>query len=279
MSSNVDVIALQGYENFSVLQSSIHDAWARRWSSRLETRLKYSNGNAFETFPFPHDISFLMDIGVSYLSIRDELMRLNGEGLTKTYNRFHDPREKFSLIECLRLAHREIDRALADAYGWVDLDLGHDFHEVSYLPENDRVRFTISEPARIEALRRLSELNRQRYEEEVAAGLHGSTASRSTARAPRERRAASADAAQPTFNFDGDAPATKHTADPAAAILSFLASRIGWHAKADVLAATSITDGQWNAAITDLVAGGKVERQGERRGARYRATAAVGAAQ
>lgn len=278
ISSNVDVIALQGYEHFSVLQSSIHDAWARRWSSRLETRLKYSNGNAFETFPFPHDISCLMDIGVSYLSIRDELMRLNGEGLTKTYNRFHDPRENYSLTESLRLAHREIDRALADAYGWVDLDLGHDFHEVSYLPESDRVRFTISEPARIEALRRLWELNRQRYEEEVAAGLHGSTASRSTARAPRERRAASADAAQPTFNFDEDTPTTKRTADPAAAILSFLASRIGWHAKADVLAATGISDGQWNAAITDLVAGGKVERQGERRGARYRATDVVGAA-
>ena len=81
------------------------------------------------------------------------------------------------------------------------------------------------------------------------------------------------------FNFDEDTPTTKRTADPAAAILSFLASRIGWHAKADVLAATGITDGQWNAAINDLIASGRVERQGERRGARYRAEDAGGAAQ
>jgi hypothetical protein len=44
----------------------------------------------------------------------------------------------------------------------------------------------------------------------------------------------------------------------------------GWHAKADVLAATGITDGQWNVAITDLISRGRVERQGERRGTRYR---------
>lgn len=270
ISSNVDVIALQGYEHFSILQSSIHDAWARRWSSRLETRLKYSNGNAFETFPFPHDISCLMDIGVPYLSIRDELMRLNGEGLTKTYNRFHDPREKFSLIESLRLAHREIDRALAEAYGWVDLDLGHDFHEVSYLPENDRVRFTISETARIEVLRRLAELNRQRYEEEVAQGLHGSAAPRTSARAPRTRRITSAATAQPSFDFESGAAATVNGATSAAAILGFLNTHRGWHAKADVLATTGITNGQWNVSITDLMANGKVERQGEKRGARYR---------
>jgi hypothetical protein len=43
----------------------------------------------------------------------------------------------------------------------------------------------------------------------------------------------------------------------------------GWHAKADILAATGITDGQWNDAISALIGGGRVERRGERRGARY----------
>ena len=61
----------------------------------------------------------------------------------------------------------------------------------------------------------------------------------------------------------------------AVVILGFLSAHDGWHAKADVLAATSITDGQWNAAIADLIAVGRVERQGERRGARYRATTGV----
>jgi hypothetical protein len=62
-----------------------------------------------------------------------------------------------------------VDIAVARAYGWADLDLGHGFHAVPYLPANDRERFTISEPARLEVLRRLGELNRQRYDEEKAA--------------------------------------------------------------------------------------------------------------
>ena len=51
--------------------------------------------------------------------------------------------------------------------------------------------------------------------------------------------------------------------------MEFLKASSGWHAKADILGATGITDGQWNAAINDLIAGGRVERQGEKRGARY----------
>lgn len=72
----------------------------------------------------------------------------------------------------MRKLHREIDLAVARAYGWDRLDLEHGYHAVPYLPENDRTRFTISETARVEVLQRLSALNRQRYEHEVEAGLH-----------------------------------------------------------------------------------------------------------
>ena len=68
----------------------------------------------------------------------------------------------------LRRLHRELDIAVRDAYGWQDLDLGHDFHEVETLPENDRVRYTISPAARKEVLRRLLALNHQRAAEEKA---------------------------------------------------------------------------------------------------------------
>jgi hypothetical protein len=78
------------------------------------------------------------------------------------------------LLELRRL-HRELDLAVRDAYGWQDpstgsgqaLDLGHDFHEVETLPENDRVRYTISPGARKEVLRRLLALNHGRSAEEV----------------------------------------------------------------------------------------------------------------
>ena len=93
-------------------------------------------------------------------------------GLTALYNLFHNPAEKDSELEEMRKLQCEIDEAVRDAYGWGDIDLGHGFHEVGYLPANDNVRYTISEPARIEILKRLSALNRQRWEEEEAAGLH-----------------------------------------------------------------------------------------------------------
>lgn len=72
----------------------------------------------------------------------------------------------------MRAHQKQIDNAVRDAYGWTDLDLEHGFHEVGYLPANDNVRFTISESARIEVLKRLAKLNKERWEEEEAAGLH-----------------------------------------------------------------------------------------------------------
>jgi hypothetical protein len=71
----------------------------------------------------------------------------------------------------LRELHVEMDNTVLDAYGWQDIDLRHDFYEVDYLPENDRVRFTIHPDARKEVLKRLLELNHKIHEEEVNAGL------------------------------------------------------------------------------------------------------------
>lgn len=207
-------------------------------------------------------------------------MRDEGMGFTRLYNRFHTKTESDPRIEGLRTLQREMDAAVARVYGWGDLDLEHGFHEVPYLPENDRVRFTISETARVEVLRRLSELNRQRYEEEVARGLHGSKATESATRKPRTRRTEPTSVRQSSFGFDitpanegrylkAAEPSAGYRAGPAHAIVEYLKTRPGWHPKSDILAATGITDGQWNAAITELLASGRIERQGERRGARY----------
>ncbi len=263
----------------ALLNSSIGQAWVWQQSSRHETRLRFAPSDAIETMPFPKELDVLDPLGEAYLKARRKVMGDEGIGFTKLYNRFHTDTERDPRVEGLRALQHEMDAAVACAYGWDDLALEHDFHEVPYLPENDRVRFTISETARIEVLRRLSELNRQRYEEEVAQGLHSDAAPRASARAPRARRITSAATAQPSFDFESGAAATVNGATPATAILGFLSAHDGWHAKTDVLAATGITDGQWNAGIADLIAGGRVERQGERRGARYRATDTGGSAQ
>lgn len=60
-----------------------------------------------------------------------------------------------------------MDHAVAAAYGWPDLDLGHGFHDTA-----QGLRYTISEPARREVLARLLALNHERYAAEVKAGLH-----------------------------------------------------------------------------------------------------------
>jgi hypothetical protein len=144
--------------------------------------------------------------------------------------------------------------------------LEHGFHLVDYLPEGRNLRYTICESARLEVLRRLSELNRQRYEEEVARGLHTDA----TSLAPRAGRAINAATPQSSLDFETGLAASANGSTPTTAILGFLSMHDGWYAKADVLTATGITDGQWNAAIADLISGGKVERQGERRDSRYR---------
>jgi hypothetical protein len=103
-----------------------------------------------------------------------------------------------------------MDEAVRSAYGWNDVDLGHDFHEVPYLPENDRVRFTISEEARLKLLQRLAELNRERYQLEVDEGLHGKTRGAGKARGRRSRAAS---ASEPTLDLDDVLPTTDERGD------------------------------------------------------------------
>jgi hypothetical protein len=129
--------------------------------------INYSPSDCFETFPFPLDLHDLESIGERYYAHRQRIMQSRQEGLTKTYNRFHNPDEEAEDIERLRELHVEMDEAVADAYGWDDLDLEHGFHETK-----QGVRFTISEEARREVLDRLLLLNHERYAEEVAQGLH-----------------------------------------------------------------------------------------------------------
>jgi hypothetical protein len=162
--------------NLSILQSSIHWVWATQYGSTLgKVTYNYTPTDCFETFPFPKlTPSFqaeLEAIGEAYYQHRQAIMSATQLGLTKTYNRFHDPDETDPDIEKLRQLHIEMDNAVAKAYQWDDLltgdGLNHDFHDTK-----QGLRFTISEQARREILDRLLQLNHQRYKEEVAQGLH-----------------------------------------------------------------------------------------------------------
>ncbi|MDD2600795.1 MAG: restriction endonuclease [Kiritimatiellae bacterium] len=187
------VFCSESFAEYAVLQSTLHDAWARKYSGCLETRLRYSPSDCFRNYPFPAtlEIEHLALIGERYHEERKQLMLQLQLGLTKTYNLFHtrdltldavaktskvvdlDAKAAHAAIRALRQRHIEMDNAVLKAYGWdQEVDLAHDFYEVDYLPENDNLRFTISPDTRREILQRLLKLNHERYAEEIAAGLH-----------------------------------------------------------------------------------------------------------
>ena len=154
---------------FAILQSNIHAVFAWQHASRLKNDLRYSPTDALEPFPFPNtEHSRELDsLAIRLDDLRREIMTTKDFGLTKLYSKMHTSEIAIGEIANMRDLHREIDHCIMVAYGWDDLDLEHGFHEVAYLPENDRTRFTISEAARAEVLRRLSVLNKLRHDEET----------------------------------------------------------------------------------------------------------------
>lgn len=161
------IIASSSFSLFSCLHSSLFDMWAWTWCSTMKRDLRFAPTDSIETFPFPdfEENSLLHDLGVEYESLRRKVMLANNIGLTSLYNMFHDQCCELKEVVVLREIRARIDHAVVELYGWSDTDLNHGFHEMPYLPENDRTRYTISEFARSEALQRLVELNFQRCEE------------------------------------------------------------------------------------------------------------------
>ena len=176
------VFPLSAWCDFASLQSGFHYWWAWTYSSTMRVDLNYSPSDCFETFPFPDATTSLDPIGERYHTHRQSIMLARQEGLTKTYNRFHNPDEHAEDIAILHRLHVEMDHAVAAAYGWAELALDHGFHQTK-----QGLRYTLSEPARREVLGRLLSLNHARYAEEVLQGLHDKGAKK----AGKGKRAAS----------------------------------------------------------------------------------------
>lgn len=162
-------VALIATDNFGIaaaLASSIHEVWARKWGGYNLLLLRYAPSNVFDNFPLPSISPDLEVIGRKYYEFRSELMRMNNEGLTATYNRFHDVAETSDGTKQLRMLQVTLDHQVAANYGWSSLDFGHGFHATK-----QGVRYTISETARRIVLDRLLNLNQERHQEEVGASL------------------------------------------------------------------------------------------------------------
>ena len=153
---------------WSLLNSSIHEAWAGKYGRLMKTDTAYAPSSAFNTFPLPYNPSAEINAPLASIARRVSAVRERVEqirqGKTATYRSVHDPSIKSEDIMELRALQREMDHAVASSYNWADLDLGHGFHQM-----NQGIRYTISEVARRILLDRLLALNYQLHEEEAKA--------------------------------------------------------------------------------------------------------------
>ena len=117
---------LDSHTAFAVLQSRVHEPWARLLSSSMKTDLRYAASDCFDTFPFPHPdprevLPEVEEAGREFYEERARFMVATEQGLTKTYNALKDPGNSDPAVIRLRRLTEAMDRAVLRAYGWTDL--------------------------------------------------------------------------------------------------------------------------------------------------------------
>ena len=193
VSEQVVVFAADSYAQQAVLSSSLHQDWAITYGSTLETRVRYTPSDVFETFPRPEPTPELETIGRTLDAERREIMLRRDLGLTKLYNLVNDPGLEAGTdpdVDRMRAIHVELDAAVAAAYGWEDLDLTHGFHTYRKM-----TRWTVPPATRVEILDRLLEENHRRAAAEAAAAA-ASGRSTGGSRSRRGRKPANSAQAQ-----------------------------------------------------------------------------------
>ncbi|WP_235685894.1 DNA methyltransferase [Corallococcus silvisoli] len=161
-SEGVVVIPVEQDHWLTVLQSRVHEVWARLLSSSMRNDLRYAPSDCFETFPFPDEshISRLDAVGARLHFERSQYMQAHGIGLTTTYNRLKDKSVTDSATQRLRELHETVDQAVLDAYGWKDL----------HAPPYCGATASQLEAFEDDVLDRLFDLNERRAHEEAHPG-------------------------------------------------------------------------------------------------------------
>ena len=167
-SDAVYLFALDKFSSFSVLQSRIHESWARLLASSMKTDLRYAASDCFETFPFPQSnpravFPALEAVGQELYDARARFMVETDQGLTKTYNALKDPACEDPRVLELRRLHEMMDRAVLDAYGWSDIAVP------PYCPKSDDDRAAL-QTFEDEVIDRLYVLNAERARDEAQLG-------------------------------------------------------------------------------------------------------------
>lgn len=117
-SNATNVFAFDDYYSLGVLLSRTHDAWAWAQSSTLKGDLRYTPTTVFATFAWPDPVDDTTRERVAaaasaLYSRRSALCVEHDLGLTKLYNLM----DEGGFTDLAKL-HRELDIAVAAAYGW-----------------------------------------------------------------------------------------------------------------------------------------------------------------
>ncbi|TKK87527.1 hypothetical protein FDA94_17010 [Herbidospora galbida] len=168
-SHGLGIFATDDTAVLALLSAAPHYWWTLTRASTLETRVRYTPSDVFETLPLPELTEEMRNLGDQLDAFRRNLMLSRQVGLTSTYNMVNSSANTDEDIIGLRRIHRAIDEAVCRAYGWDDLidNLDHGHH-----PVGREIRYTVGPAVQREFVDRLLELNHQRYADEVARGLH-----------------------------------------------------------------------------------------------------------
>ena len=142
---------------YGELTSSFHWLWAaERCVSRGTTRARYSP-TYFLTFPRPPKADPISKAALSLEVARNSACHDRGIGLTGVYNLIWNSAENSSDIAELRGLHEILDRTVAAAYEWSDLDVTPDFNSTRF-----GIRWVPASDVQREIESRLLDLNYQR---------------------------------------------------------------------------------------------------------------------
>jgi hypothetical protein len=170
------VFAEETFAAFANFQARLHEVWTRMFAASMKDDQRYIPSDCFATFPLPSSTgtSKLESAGRTYHDHRAALMVARNEGMTKTYNRFHDRSETADDIARLRELHAAMDRAVLEAYGWDDLAARAAPVFLDEATEDDHTyqgRLFWPSDFRDEVLARLLALNAERHADEVRRGI------------------------------------------------------------------------------------------------------------
>lgn len=177
-----------GMAVLAALISRVHETWAMFFGADFGGTGRYNLADCFRNFPLPANLEADPDLqvaGSTYYDWRSKVTTSRNEGLTKTYNRFHDRQEHAADIRQLRDLHAEMDRAVLLAYArgealeekaaiWRELAERASARFIEQDSDDGRkvkTRLDWPQPFKDEILGRLLDLNAERAAAEKAAGL------------------------------------------------------------------------------------------------------------